>query len=207
MTYKNEENEANNLLNPSEPTEQNAVASAASEKEKKDDEPALWLCVLYLLAAVCFCVGAWQVGASGIGWIVGFFKSPFACQIDDAGVTIVKYRGKRSRVVVPAEIEGRPVVAIGDGAFVDCDSLTSVSLPNGLQSVGDKAFMRCGSLTSVSFPDGLQSVGDSAFYGCSAELTLNGAADSVAEEYARENDIRFKVRTENAASDATKSEP
>ena len=51
-----------------------------------------------------------------------------------------KYVGPGGDVVVP---EG--VTNIGDQAFYDCSSLTSITLPDGLTSIGDCAFYDCGS--------------------------------------------------------------
>jgi uncharacterized C2H2 Zn-finger protein len=96
---------------------------------------------------------------------------------------------------------------IGDYAFADCKSLTSVTLPDGLQTIRDYAFADCESLTSVTFPDGLQTIGDGAFADCGADLTLYVPTGSVAEEYARENGLRFKaVDAETGTSDADDGE-
>ncbi|MBR2004766.1 MAG: leucine-rich repeat domain-containing protein, partial [Thermoguttaceae bacterium] len=47
-----------------------------------------------------------------------------------------------------------------------CEALTSVVLPNGLQSVGERAFWGCEALTSITLPEALRTVGDEAFGGC-----------------------------------------
>ncbi len=41
------------------------------------------------------------------------------------------------------------VTSIGEGAFRDCSSLTSVTIPNSVTSISDYAFYGCSSLTSV----------------------------------------------------------
>lgn len=58
------------------------------------------------------------------------------------------------------------VTSIGDGAFSDCSSLTSISLPDGMTSIGESAFYGCISLTNISLPDGVTSIGDNAFAQC-----------------------------------------
>ncbi|MBQ7030056.1 MAG: leucine-rich repeat domain-containing protein, partial [Thermoguttaceae bacterium] len=70
--------------------------------------------------------------------------------------------------VVPAEIDGRRVVKISDGAFYGRASLTSVAFPNCLKIIDKDAFAACESLTSIAFPRGLKTVGFRAFAGCKA---------------------------------------
>ena len=43
------------------------------------------------------------------------------------------------------------VTSIGDRAFQNCTSLTSVTIPDSVRSIGDIAFSGCVSLTSVNF--------------------------------------------------------
>jgi hypothetical protein len=43
---------------------------------------------------------------------------------------------------------------VGEYAFMDCSSLTSVTLPEGLTSVGECAFQDCSFFTSVTLPEG-----------------------------------------------------
>nr|MBQ8890906.1 leucine-rich repeat domain-containing protein [Clostridia bacterium] len=58
------------------------------------------------------------------------------------------------------------VTSIGDWAFAYCDSLTSVTIPDSVTSIGYLAFLECRSLTSVTIPNSVTSIGYLAFYGC-----------------------------------------
>ncbi len=71
-------------------------------------------------------------------------------------------------VQVPSTYRGKPVVAIGDKAFVNCPSLSTISIPNGVTKIGAGAFKGLSLLSKVSLPDTLLSVGNDAFYGCNA---------------------------------------
>ena len=57
---------------------------------------------------------------------------------------------------------------IADEAFKDCQSLISVTIPNGVKVIGDGAFLGCKSLTSVTIPNSVTEIGSNAFEGCSA---------------------------------------
>ena len=64
------------------------------------------------------------------------------------------------------------VTSIGDSAFEDCSSLSSVVLPDSVTSIGNRAFNECDSLRSVVIPDGVTSIGFGAFAGCYLPNTL-----------------------------------
>ena len=57
---------------------------------------------------------------------------------------------------------------IGGGAFSDCKSLTSITIPDGVTEIGDYAFSGCTSLTSITIPDGVTAIGDYAFRWCNS---------------------------------------
>ena len=64
------------------------------------------------------------------------------------------------------------VKSIGDGAFYDCDELTSITIPNSVTSIGNGAFSYCKSLTSITIPNSVTSIGDYAFGGCSSLTSI-----------------------------------
>ena len=68
------------------------------------------------------------------------------------------------------------VTRIGNEAFRGCSGLTSITIPVGVTSIGNHAFSGCSSLTSIIIPDGVTSIGYKAFYGCSGltSITFEG---------------------------------
>ena len=65
------------------------------------------------------------------------------------------------------------VTSIGDWAFLGCSSLTSISIPSSVTSIGWSAFTGCSSLTSISIPSSVTSIGQSAFSGCGSLSSIN----------------------------------
>ena len=73
---------------------------------------------------------------------------------------------------------GDSVTEIGWLAFYECSSLASVTIGDSVTEIGFATFYNCSSLTSITIPDSVTSVGQHAFAGCSS-LTSITIPDSV----------------------------
>lgn len=71
------------------------------------------------------------------------------------------YSTSVSSITIPESVE-----SIGHGAFYDCWALTSVTLPNSITTIEESTFWRCKSLTSIVIPNSVTTIGESAFYQC-----------------------------------------
>lgn len=66
-------------------------------------------------------------------------------------VTITKYTGTESTVILPSKISSWPVTKIGEDAFQDNTTITSVTIPASVTEIGSNAFAGCTNLTSVHY--------------------------------------------------------
>ena len=108
------------------------------------------------------------VYADGMQYSVG--NSTYSYVIEDDGtVTITRYSGTDTDIVIPKSIDGKMVTSIGWSAFLGCSDLTSITIPEGVTSI-------------ESF----------AFYDCD-DLTIYGTAGSYVETYAKEESIPFVI--------------
>ena len=90
-------------------------------------------------------------------------------EVKDSAVTITGFDKKASgELTIPATIEGNPVTSIGERAFEDCISLTSITIPDSVTSIGEDAFSQCDKLTSITIGNGVTSIGINAFQSCTS---------------------------------------
>lgn len=103
--------------------------------------------------------------------------------LNDGTLSITKYSGSQSDVVVPQEINGRTVAAIDSNAFMNCTYIMKVTLPNTITSLGNGIFYYCKALKEIQLPSGTQRLGNGMFIGCIAleQITLPDTLVSLGE--------------------------
>lgn len=90
----------------------------------------------------------------------------------------VKYsKDERKILQAPQGLNGTYSIRKGtkiicDRAFVDCKSLRSIVIPDGITSIGYGAFSGCKSLADIVIPDSVSSIGNCAFEGCKSLCSL-----------------------------------
>ena len=102
-----------------------------------------------------------------------FNNSTMTASVTYQGDSYYDYHGEYSgAVVIPETVTYNgttySVTCIGNYAFDECSSLTSIAIPNSVTSIGNYAFENCSSLTSITIPDNVTKIGSSAFYKCSS---------------------------------------
>ncbi len=76
-------------------------------------------------------------------------------------------------LVIPDEIAGMPVVAIGDQAFLDQTTIASIAIPSSVTTIGNYAFKQCTALEEVTIPSSVTYFGTDVFNGCTGMVTAN----------------------------------
>ncbi len=66
-------------------------------------------------------------------------------------------------LTIPSTYNGKPVTKIGEMAFMFCDRLTSVTIPDSITSIETWAFFFCEKLATIILPDSVTYIGGGAF--------------------------------------------
>jgi hypothetical protein len=64
-------------------------------------------------------------------------------------VTITKYLGTATEVIIPDTLNGSPVTGIGDYAFAYCTNVTRITVPDSVTCIGIEAFASCTQLIEI----------------------------------------------------------
>ncbi len=129
------------------------------------------LLFLLLAALATLPLYAYDFEVDGIYY---YKRSNSTCQ-----VTNRSYYGGGSysdNIVIPESVTYNgteyTVTSIGERAFFDCSSLTSVTIGNSVTEIGNYTFDGCSSLTSITIPNSVTSIGNYAFNNCTGLTEL-----------------------------------
>jgi hypothetical protein len=136
----------------------------------------------------------------------GMYKGFSYKTLDDKNsLEIKEYTGNATSVIIPQEIDSSPVerigkdafkgknikeiiiqsniTSIGDNAFAECASLSSITIPNSVKSIGSHAFYKCTALKTIEIPDSVTVIKDRTFQGCTAltDITLPDTVTTIEE--------------------------
>ncbi len=86
----------------------------------------------------------------------------------DGSLNVSGYTGSGGVVVIPDTTNSLKVTSIGNNAFSDCTSLTSIIISTNVSTIGDDVFFYCTNLTNATIPDSVTSIGDQLFAECTS---------------------------------------
>ena len=134
-----------------------------------------------LVAGALFCLGLMSCHAQTVD-----ANTALTYVIKGNSVTITDCDENASgALVIPPSYNGKPVTAIWNYAFRDCSSLTSVTIPDSVNSIGGAAFEGCTGLYSVTIPDRVTSIGGLTFVNCSKRSKITRFSHSKNQVYHR----------------------
>lgn len=118
---------------------------------------------------------------------------------------------------------------LNNSVFFNCSALKEIKLPDSLKEIGPRAFSGTSlnnvvlpdsgkltkidefafyqslELTDITIPPCVTSIPDNTFSECSKEVTIHGANGSYAQNYAKENNLKFKADYKSSSTKATKA--
>lgn len=108
------------------------------------------------------------------------------------GITITKYIGDSTDVIIPDTIQGKPVTKIGGFAFVTDSQLCQITasevhfvqMPSTITVIEGYAFKMCTTLTTVILSENLESIGPGAFQECKQlkHITIPSQVRTIADQ-------------------------
>lgn len=78
-----------------------------------------------------------------------------------------------SSIIVPAEIEEKPVLTIAPYAFRGNTTMSFCEISPGIREIGASAFENCTALEYVKIPRSIKALGNNSFKGCTGLLSVN----------------------------------
>ncbi|MCB6069913.1 leucine-rich repeat domain-containing protein [Flavobacterium psychrophilum] len=118
--------------------------------------------------------------ANHIRYTITSSEAPFTAKVarnpDFSGVAVIPE-------TVAYNSKNYIVTAIGESAFIQCNNLTSVTIPNSVTTIGDYVFADCPGLTSVTIPNSVITINRGAFGGCSSltSVTIPNSVTTIRE--------------------------
>lgn len=128
-----------------------------------------------IIFALCGVVQFFVLNAFGLQWHDEITGLNWTYRISD-GVIIGDGSNRAiqpawgGRLVVPSEIDGKPVKRIAAYAFSEC-RFTTAEIPDTVVAIGDYAFQNCTELEEIHLPK-LESMGEKILYNCKSDLKI-----------------------------------
>ncbi len=161
--------------------------------------------------AVLYCIWSPVSNASDFEYSDASYVRPkniraeYAPSWDEAGVVITKYTADEERVTVPEFIDGKPVIGIAKGAFIN-KSMSTLVLSKNILYVEDGAFDNCADMETVYFSDGIYSINNEAFssetYASLKNLYVNA---TIAPRFSNTGDGAFAIKLSKLLSTSSKN--
>lgn len=109
---------------------------------------------------------------AGLLGIAGFYMIPRVSYVDvDGGYMVQSFKlgfSLDGKAVIPDNYNGKPVVAVNNGAFKGDPFMKTIELPDTIETIGGEAFMNCRRLEWVHIPEKVTQLRGNTFEGCTS---------------------------------------
>ena len=142
----------------------------------KRKKARIWRAVVFILF---LCMTVIVSDKMPVGTVQAAESGDYRYEVNDDGttVTITRYIGSATTIIIPSTLDGKTVTSIGKDVFRDCSGLTSIGIQSGVTSIGEAAFWGCSGLTNIEIPGSVTSIGNWAFWGCSGLTSIEIPSD------------------------------
>lgn len=106
-------------------------------------------------------------------------ENGFEYSIRNGKAAIEAYKGSAAILVIPNKLGNYPVAEIKAGAFWDCSSLESITIPETITSIGNYLFRDCNSLTTLNYN--------------AVNCTFASSGDDVCTPFANQNIMHLNI--------------
>ena len=118
----------------------------------------LLLLVALITATIAF---AYDAEINGIYYDFDYENMTAKVTYKSDGLYYIGYK-ETKEIIIPEKVTYNSteysVTSIGERAFYECKSLTSITIPNSVTSIGKSAFIRCSSLPSITIPNSVTTI-------------------------------------------------
>lgn len=83
-------------------------------------------------------------------------------------VSIIGYKGSKTDITIPDEIDGKSDIVIGENAFSKCDNVVSVEITENVTDIRPNAFFGCSNLKKIKIKGKIDEIESNTFSGCSS---------------------------------------
>ena len=99
-------------------------------------------CFVALLMVVVMMCACWTGAGADEEHKIYTSRDYWYSLLDDGTVEIARYYGNAEKLTIPDTLGEKKVTSIGSGAFLWCDSLTSVIIPDSVTTIGNWALKK-----------------------------------------------------------------
>jgi len=153
-------------------------------KDKEEDVKKIYIAccvfaafIVLVISVIIFFTGMAIANRLDTGDVNNLYE--FEAVTGGYSVSEVKSLGKKQAFLeIPETYKDKPVIAIGDYAFRNCDKLVDIKIPNNVTIIGQYAFSSCSGFTSITIPSSVTRIESNAFQGCNGLVNIKFEVNS-----------------------------